>query len=302
MNNSSGVGVLDKAISVLAAAESGPASLAQLVAATGLARPTTHRIAVALEHHRLLGRDVQGRFILGPRIAELASAAGEDRLLAIAQPLLIQLRDTTGESAQLYRRQADVRVCVAAAERASGLRDTVPVGAALPMTAGSAAQILLAWEEGERMHRGLRGAKFTATTLASVRRRGWASSAAERELGVASVSAPVRGAGGRVLAAISVSGPIERLTRSPGRLHAAAVVAAGEKISDLLRAEAGGAKLPGRCPPRQPPSHCHLSSLARFFRLVSTASVWCQWRSRQGGRIGFPQVFAPGVLGAHGAG
>jgi len=233
---------------VLAAAESGPASLAQLVSATGLARPTTHRIAVALEHHRLLARDVQGRFILGPRIAELASAAGEDRLLAIAQPVLIQLRDLTGESAQLYRFAggrggADVRVCVAAAERASGLRDTVPVGAALPMTAGSAAQVLLAWEEGERMHRGLRGAKFTATTLASVRRRGWASSAAERELGVASISAPVRGAGGRVLAAISVSGPIERLTRSPGRLHAAAVVAAGEKISELLRAEAGSGKL-----------------------------------------------------------
>ena len=106
-------------------------------------------------------------------------------------------------------------MCVAAAERASGLRDTVPVGAALPMTAGSAAQVLLAWEEGERMHRGLRGAKFTAATLASVRRRGWAASAAEREPGVASVSAPVRGPGGKVLAAISVSGPIERLTRSP---------------------------------------------------------------------------------------
>ena len=271
MNETSGVGVLDKAVSVLAAVESGPATLAQLVAATGLARPTTHRIAVALEHHRLLARDVQGRFILGPRVAELASSAGEDRLLAVAQPVLVQLRDATGESAQLYRLagrvgggrvgggggaagNGDVRVCVAAAERASGLRDTVPVGAALPMTAGSAAQVLLAWEEGERMHRGLRGAKFTATTLAGVRRRGWAASAAEREAGVASVSAPVRGAvgggagavgagaHGRVLAAVSVSGPIERLTRSPGRLHAAAVVAAGEKISDLLRAEASGSR------------------------------------------------------------
>src|ERR1700756_2172672 len=169
MDNFSGVGVLDKAVSVLAAVESGPATLAQLVAATGLARPTTHRIAVALEHHRLLARDVQGRFILGPRVGELASAAGEDRLLAVSQPVLIPLRDVTGESAQLYRRQAAVRVCVAAAERASGLRDTVPIGAALPMTAGSAAQILLAWEEGERMHRGLRGARFTATTLAGGR-------------------------------------------------------------------------------------------------------------------------------------
>ena len=231
MNNSSGVGVLDKTVSVLSALESGPASLAQLVKATGLARPTAHRIAVALESHRMLARDAQGRFVLGPRIGELAAAAGEDRLLAIAQPILTQLRDITGESAQLYRPHADTRICVAAAERTSGLRDTVPVGAALPMSAGSAAQVLLAWEEGGRMHRGLRGAKFTATTLAQVRRRGWAATAAEREPGVASVSAPVRGPGGRVLAAISVSGPIERLTRSPGRMHAAAVVAAGEKIS-----------------------------------------------------------------------
>jgi DNA-binding IclR family transcriptional regulator len=234
MNNSSGVGVLDKAVSVLSAMESGPASLAQLVTATGLARPTAHRIAVALEYHRFVSRDSQGRFILGPRIAELAAAAGEDRLLSVAQPVLGYLRDVTGESAQLYRRQADARICVAAAERASGLRDTVPVGAALPMTAGSAAQILLAWEDAERMHRGLRGAKFGATTLAQVRRRGWAASVGEREPGVASVSAPVRGPGGRIVAAVSVSGPIERLTLSPGRLHAAAVVGASEKISEQL--------------------------------------------------------------------
>jgi len=234
MNNSSGVGVLDKAVSVLGAIETGPASLAQLISATGLARPTAHRIAVALEHHRLVARDGQGRFVLGPRIAELAAAAGEDRLLSAAQPILGYLRDVTGESAQLYRRQADARICVAAAERASGLRDTVPVGAALPMTAGSAAQVLLAWEDPERMHRGLRGAKFSATTLAQVRRRGWAASVAEREPGVASVSAPVRAHGGRVMAAVSVSGPIERLTRSPGRLHAAAVSGAAEKISGLI--------------------------------------------------------------------
>jgi DNA-binding IclR family transcriptional regulator len=235
MDNSSGVGVLDKAVRVMNALEAGPASLAQLVQTTGLARPTAHRLAVALEHHRLLRRDSQGRFILGHRLTELAAAAGEDRLLAIAQPILAQLRDLTGESAQLYRRQGDVRVCVAAAERMSGLRDTVPVGSALPMTAGSGAQILLAWEEPDRLHRGLRGSKFSASTLASVRRRGWAQSVAEREQGVASVSAPIRGTGGRVIAAVSVSGPIERLTRSPGRLHAPPLVAAAEKISESMR-------------------------------------------------------------------
>src|ERR1700742_5272274 len=97
MDNSSGVGVLDKAVAVLAAVESAPATLAQLVAATGLARPTTHRIAVALEHHRLLARDVQGRFILGPRVAELASAAGAGRLLAVPQPVPIHLAGGAGE-------------------------------------------------------------------------------------------------------------------------------------------------------------------------------------------------------------
>ena len=65
MDNSSGVGVLDKAALVLSALESGPATLAGLVGATGLARPTAHRLAVALEHHRMVARDMQGRFILG---------------------------------------------------------------------------------------------------------------------------------------------------------------------------------------------------------------------------------------------
>src|SRR4051795_11547806 len=50
-------------------------------------RPTAHRLAVALEHHRLVARDMQGRFILGPRLAELSAAAGEDRLLAAAGPV-----------------------------------------------------------------------------------------------------------------------------------------------------------------------------------------------------------------------
>src|SRR4051794_41260590 len=190
MDTSSGVGVLDKAALVLSALESGPATLAGLVGATGLARPTAHRLAVALEHHRMVARDTQGRFILGPRLAELAAAAGEDRLLAVAQPILTQLRDLTGESAQLYRRQGDARVCVAAAERMSGLRDTVPVGTSLPMTAGSAAQILLAWEEPHRLHRGLRGAKLTATTPASVRRRGWAESVGGGGQGGGSLSPP----------------------------------------------------------------------------------------------------------------
>ena len=236
ISDGSGVGVLDKAAHILDALEAGPLTLAGLVAATGLARPTAHRLATALEHHRLVTRDLNGRFILGPRVGELANAAGEDKLLASANPILIALRDATKESAQLYRRQGDHRICVAAAERMTGLRDSVPVGSTLSMAAGSAAQVLLAWEEPDRLHRGLQGARFTATDLSGVRRRGWAQSVGEREAGVASVSAPVRGTGGKVIAAVSISGPIERLTRAPGRMHGQSVMIAAAKISEQLRA------------------------------------------------------------------
>ena len=151
----SGVGVLDKATLVLSALEAGPGTLAQLVNSTGLARPTAHRLAVALEYHRFVARDVHGRFILGPRIGELASAAGEDRLLASARPILKALCDHTQESTQMYRRQGDQRIVVASCESPLGLRDSTPTGSALSMKAGSAAQILLAWEEPDRLHRGL---------------------------------------------------------------------------------------------------------------------------------------------------
>ena len=156
-------------------------------------------------------------------------------MLAAAGPVLARLRDITGESAQLFRRQGDYRVCVAGAERPTGLRDTVPVGSQLTMGAGSAAQILLAWEDPERMHRGLQNAAFSAAALAGIRRRGWAQSVGEREPGVASVSAPVRSPSGKVIAAVSVSGPLERLSRQPGRMHAPAVMAAAERLTQALR-------------------------------------------------------------------
>jgi DNA-binding IclR family transcriptional regulator len=231
MTQSSSVGVIDKAVTVLDCLASGPASLAELVERSGLSRPTAYRLAVALEVHRFVERDRDGRFAIGPMIAELAGAGRSDPLERAAGPVLERLCDTTHESAQLYRRVGNVRRCIAAAERSSGLRDTVPVGADLPMTAGSAAQVLLAWEPAEEAAEFTRDARFSAMTLATVRRRGWAASVAEREAGVASVSAPVFGPDGRVVAAVSVSGPIDRLTRSPGRLHADAVMAAGRDLS-----------------------------------------------------------------------
>jgi DNA-binding IclR family transcriptional regulator len=227
--------VVDKSVALLASVAAAPRSLAELVEDTRFPRATAHRLALALETHRLLTRDPDGRFILGPRLGELAAAV-PDPVVAAATPALAWLRDECGESAQLYRRDGAERVCVAVAERTHGLRTTVPVGSRLPLTAGSGAQVLCAWaadDDGVD----LRGARFSTRTLVEVRRRGWAQSVAQREAGVASVSAPVRVVRSgvpAVIAAVSVSGPVERLGRSPGARLAPLVVAAAERIGAAL--------------------------------------------------------------------
>ena len=234
--------LLDKVVAILAAAAAEPRALGDLTEATGIPRPTAHRLAVAMETHGLLARDGAGRFRIGPTVVGLAHGSGTDLLVEAAQPVLRGLRDRTGESCQVYRRQGDHRICVATAERPSGLRDTVPTGAVLPLTAGSAAQVLLAWAPPDDVGHLLRAASFDVRTLARVRHQGWASSSAEREAGVASVSAPVTGAGRSVIAAISVSGPLERFGRGEPELsHAEAVVAAADQLSQLLTAEASRA-------------------------------------------------------------
>jgi DNA-binding IclR family transcriptional regulator len=222
----SGVGVLDKAVGILRELEAGPRSLTDLVQATGLPRATAHRLAAALECHLLVGRDETGRFVLGPglvRLGRLASASTRRSLVDAAVPVLGLLRDETGESAQLYVRSGDTRVCLASLESPHSLRTIVAVGAVLPMDRGSAAKVLSA------------GVLTTGvlTNGAAAVHPGWAESVEERERGVASVSAPVI-VGGRVIAAVSVSGPIERTSREPGRRYAAAVTGAARLLADAL--------------------------------------------------------------------
>ncbi len=230
MDSKSGVGVVDKSVAVLSfLAASGPASLAQVVEGTGLSRPTAHRLLSALETHGLVTRN-GGGYALGLRLlgwGERAALEAAPGLVEAARPALMRLRDETGESTQLYVREADGRVCVASFERATGLRTTVDVGAVLPLDRGSAGKVLLAWAEDAERY-GVEKAR-----LAEVRSRGWAESVAERERGVASVSGPVF-RGGRIVAAASVSGPIARLGEEPGTRLASSVVATARRIEDVL--------------------------------------------------------------------
>lgn len=206
--------MIDKAVVVLDALESRPASLAELVERSGLSRSTAHRFATALEAHGLVGRDADGRFVLGTRLVGLGRAAAAALPLAeLAEPVLRALRDESGESVQLYVRRGDARVCVVALDSPHELRTIVAPGAVLPLGVGSGGRLLA----GERAGR-----------------NGWLESVEDRAPGVASVSAPVVDRAGEVVAAISVSGPIDRIGRSPGRRHGAKVVGAATAIGALL--------------------------------------------------------------------
>jgi DNA-binding IclR family transcriptional regulator len=221
---STGVGVLDRSVALLDLLADGPRTLRWLSGASGLPRPTAYRLLVALEAHRLVARDASGAFGLGPRLTELAVRAGPAvDLAALAGPALARLHEATGESVQLYVRSGDRRLCIAARDAGTGLRDSVPVGALLPLDAGSGGKILLAWS-----HPG----GVLPAELAAIRKRGWAASVAEREPGVASVSAPVL-AGGVLLGALCISGPASRIGTTPGKRLAPLLIGAAADLAAL---------------------------------------------------------------------
>jgi len=240
---SAGVGVLDRSVAVLEAVEGGARTFTDIVEATGLTRPTTHRLLGALESHGFVARVGGVGYQLGPRLLRLAATAMRELPLRdLAHPALERLARSTGESAQLFVRSGDQRLCIDAVESASELRTIVQVGASLPLTAGSAGKVLMAWaRDADRLLGEVR--PFTERTptaerlrqqLGTVRRVGWAESAGEREPGVASVSAPVFGALGGVVAAVSVSGPAQRLGPRPGRRYGSAVAAAAREVEEAL--------------------------------------------------------------------
>jgi DNA-binding IclR family transcriptional regulator len=217
----SDVGVLDKVVQLLEVLGTPSGSsinvaetrltLAELAAATGIHRATAHRLLKALQVHEYVQIDSRVRWSLGPTLARLGQAATlELPLRAQALPALQQLRGDTEESVQLYVRSGDSRVCIASFESPHGLRTIVEVGAILPLAVGSAGKVL--------------------RNEPSVQQVGWAESVGEREAGVASVSAPVSDSLGVVVAAVSVSGPIERLTRLPGERYGRMVAGAARQI------------------------------------------------------------------------
>lgn len=228
-NAESGIKVIDRAVAIVRSALDGPRSLAQLCEATDLPRATVHRLATALEVHEILTRDHDGHWQLGDALARASATT-----LDAARPIMAELVALTGESVQLYQRTGATRTCIAAVEPESGLRNTVPVGSQLPLNSGSAAKVMLAHSPSSLIDDILPGAVFDEAELTTIRATGLADSVSEREVGLASLSAPILDPAGELSLVLSISGPAERLRPSPAALWGTELHDAASQLARAL--------------------------------------------------------------------
>ncbi|WP_245974880.1 IclR family transcriptional regulator [Corynebacterium alimapuense] len=144
-------------------------------------------------------------------------------VLELFNPLLKELRDLTNETVCFFRSERDYRVCVAMAETRHTLRRAMRVGAILPLYAGSAGQVLLAWTP-ELLQRiketplqqlteaTITSAEELEATVKKTRRDGFSITTGQREDGASGISAPVFDSAGAAVGALTISGPTMRMS------------------------------------------------------------------------------------------
>jgi IclR family transcriptional regulator, KDG regulon repressor len=225
----------------------------------GLSKSTTHRLVATLEAERLLEQDqATGKYRLGLALYELGTTVTEHvDLHQAALPVLTTLRHSTGDMVHVAVLDGLEVVYVERLESYHMLPIFRRVGHRLPAHVTSSGKVLLAALPRDEQVRRLRGAALDARTdhtitdtdallaeLEQVARRGWASNVEEGAVGVTSVGAPVRGADGSVIAAVTVVGTSERLNGEMLRRYAKAVVEAAAVISRRLGYRSSAARRP----------------------------------------------------------
>ena len=143
-----------------------PVTLAHVRSALAMPKSSTHRLLSELAALGIVRRTEDGRYSLGPRLLYWGEAAAETfDLRAIAEPTMRQLRDEVGESVHLYVRDEDTRICIAAVEARHELRPFIQLGRPLPLRAGAAGKVLLAFAEEDIQRQELQRAEADVERL-----------------------------------------------------------------------------------------------------------------------------------------
>lgn len=188
----------------------------------GLSKAVVHRILRSLVSRRLLAVG-DGGYRLGSAAATLGARAVRDmNLREYALPVLHQLREESGETATVSELVGVSRVYLDQVQSQREIKMTVELGRPFPLHAGASSRAILAFGPPGLRRQILDGPLEALTPRTIVDREqlrselarnaeeGVAVSYGERQPGAASVAAPLLGADGRALGAISVCGPVDR--------------------------------------------------------------------------------------------
>ena len=223
--------------------------VSELARRLGLGKSTVHRLLTTLVSEGLVEQNAEtGAYRLGLVMFELGQAVRVHMdLHAAVGPVLAALREETHESCQVGILDGHEVVYVDRLESSHTLRLMNETGRRVPVHCTSSGKVLLAHLSPEALDRVLAAAPLTRLTprtvvdpallradLDKVRARGWSEAVEEREIGVASIAAPIRDTSGLVVAAVSIGGPAARMGAQQRRRLADTVVEAGEAASRRL--------------------------------------------------------------------
>ncbi|MEV6163261.1 IclR family transcriptional regulator [Streptomyces sp. NPDC052052] len=212
---------VDRALSILPLLAQGPADLGQVAERLGVHKSTALRLLRTLHEHGLVHRQQDQRYRLGARLFALAQQAVEHLdVREIAHPHLVALNEHCGHTVHLAVYEENEVLYIDKVESRYPVRMYSRIGKPVAITVAAVAKLLLAdLPEPERRavaerldypaytHRSTPDAASFLAELAAVRAQGWAADLGGHEESINCVGAPVRGADGRVVAAMSVSAP-----------------------------------------------------------------------------------------------
>jgi DNA-binding IclR family transcriptional regulator len=220
-------------------------TLGEIQQATGLPTSTVQRLVSNMVAQGLLDR-AGDQIRIGTRMAYWAATAVKDLdVLAVVNPVLKEIRDKTGETACFFKVEQNFRVCVAIAETRHALRRDMYIGKVIPLHAGSASRVLLAWNP-ELAEKILAApleqlTEFTVTSPEELRRHiarakadGYAITTGEREDSASGLSAPVFDSAGDVLGALTISGPTIRMPRQQCEAWVDLLVGYAEQVTRTI--------------------------------------------------------------------
>ncbi|MFP5315980.1 MAG: IclR family transcriptional regulator [Actinomycetes bacterium] len=231
-------------------------TLADIRKATDLPTSTVQRLVGNLVAHGFLDKTQDG-YRVGVKLSYWAAPATHGvEILETLKPVMRELRDSLGETVCFYQSSLDYRVCVAMAETHHMLRRAMHVGAILPLHAGSAGRVLLAWDEqlaARILARDLDPLTEETITdrqrlreaIRRTRTDGYAITIGERESGSSGLSAPVFNAQADVVGALTIMGPSLRMPPELCEAWVENLLEATERITRMI-----GGRVPGGSPLR----------------------------------------------------